>query len=259
MSVPLASREPFVRAEHHHVPVTRHDIRDYRITETPRPSLGRFVGEVPVSDLWLELRVAPDWIGAYRLKPRVGREPAIVEVRLLPFEENRLGVGRWSAEYLGWRAKGPRRPLTAAQWRSAAPDGPLVGKALSACAPVLTEKQRQIGFLGVEIPDSGTSTGPRRGRPARSDVHYAKIACRYDELESGSVSTDRRDVRGMLAEEYGVPVTTIAEWLRTARRLGFLTTNGQGRRHSEATAPARMKAEANGWQSGQPVRTARTR
>ena len=166
------------------------------------------------------------------------------------------------------RAKGPRRPLTAAQWRRAAPDGPLVGKALKACAKGLpayacanglTEKLRQIGFLGVEVPDAGTSTAPRRGRPARSDVHYAKVACRYDELESGSVSADRRDVRGMLAEEYGVPVTTIAEWLRAARHLDFLTTTGRGGRHSEATALARTKAEANGWQSGQPVRTTRTR
>ena len=223
---------------------------------------------MPVSDLWLELRIAPDWIGAYRLKPRVGREPAIVEMRLLPFEEKRLGVGRWSADFLGWRAKGPRRPLTAAQWRSAAPDGPLVGKALKACATRLTayacamgltEKLRQIGFLGVEVPDAGTSTAPRRGRPARSDVHYAKVACRYDELESGSVSTDRRDVRGILAEEYSVPVTTIAEWLRKSRGLGFLTTTRKGQRGSQATDATRTKADANGWRSGQPVRTARER
>ena len=54
-----------------------------------------------------------------------------------------------------------------------------------------------------------------------------------------------------------MPVTTIAEWLRAARRLGFLTKTKKDKRDSRATDAARTKVEANGWRSGQPVRTAR--
>ena len=146
----------------------------------------------------------------------------------------------------------------------AAPDGLLVRKALSACTTGFTEKARQIGFLGVEVPEAGTRTGPRRGRPARRLDFYAAIACRFEELESESVSTSRRSVRRILAEENLVhgrvpPITTVAEWLRAARRLGYLTPTTRGRRHSEATADARTIAERHGWRSGLPVRTARTR
>jgi hypothetical protein len=114
--------EPTLRAEYTHRPVTRADLKTYRPAGPLRPSLGRFVGEVGVEDLWVEIPLGSGWLAAYRLLPRPGREPFVAEVRILPDERNRPGPGEWSAAFRGRRARVPRHRLTTRLLREASPE-----------------------------------------------------------------------------------------------------------------------------------------
>lgn len=62
---------------------------------------------------------------------------------------------------------------------------------------------------------AGDESTPRRGRPRKyGPEHYARVARIY--LESASSPTSR------VADDFKVPITRAANWVRTARDLGLL-------------------------------------
>jgi transposase-like protein len=51
-----------------------------------------------------------------------------------------------------------------------------------------------------------------------------------------------RSTKALLARKYGVPISTITSWLRTARAYGFLEATSVGKRGGPATELAREVA-----------------
>src|SRR5688572_17617593 len=58
-------------------------------------------------EAWVEVPINKDWLAAYRMVIQGGAAPVIAEMRVFPNEPNRDQGGRWSAEYLGIKAKVP--------------------------------------------------------------------------------------------------------------------------------------------------------
>jgi hypothetical protein len=82
--------------------------------------------------------------------------------------------------------------------------------------------------------DSGSSTAKRQPleRPDRSDpeAFYRRVADAYqDVIGKTSLSGQTPKVAKVLAEEAGVPVTTVHRWILESRRRGFLPPARQGR------------------------------
>jgi hypothetical protein len=234
----MPREQPHLVASHDWIPVLRHEPLRSRLGPL-RPSLARYVGEAAREDLWLEVPLGSGWRAAWRLLPRAGRLPVLAELRIMPDEAGHP-AGEWSASVLGRRARAPKHALTARLLRQATPE-----RARHALAALVADLRRHPKADGLTasvaaffLPKS-TSTrkaGPRVGRPPKPARFYAEVAVNYHEIE-----IDRADggsTRAQLAALYGVPATTVAGWLRTARRLGFLTPTKAGSRHSVATADA---------------------
>lgn len=225
-----------MRAEYTHRPVTRADLKVYRPAGPVRPSLGRFVGEVGVEDLWVEIPLGHGWLAAYRLLPRPGREPFVGEVRILPAERNRPGAGEWSAAFKGRRARVPRYRLTTRLLRDASPEKHR--DTLRRLVANLTADTLRRGYFGVAPPATRPAPSAKPvGRPAKLRSFYATIACEYDDVEYGERDAGQ-STRKRLAERHGVPESTVVGWLRTCRRLGFLTVTARGQRGARATHAA---------------------
>jgi uncharacterized caspase-like protein len=80
------------------------------------------------------------------------------------------------------------------------------------------------------------------GRPAKPRPFYAEIACEYDDVEHVQRDDGRLSTRKVIAERHRVPESTVIGWLRTCRRLGFLTTTARGQRGARATTAALVLA-----------------
>jgi hypothetical protein len=223
-----------LRSEFEHHPVTVGQHRRYRLGPL-RQSLDRFAGEVLVENLWFVKPLGGGWIAWFRLAPRPRRVPMITEVRVIPLEARPLPGGEWMAALKGRRARLPHTPLTTRRFRGASPTEalPLIREHLARLAgPVL----RRGFFIGTPAPTPVHDTkGPGRARYPR--LHYARVAARYVALEETRGS--RRDsTLKTLAREYDVSYMTVVGWVRTARRLGFLTKLAKGRRGGKLTEAA---------------------
>ena len=187
---------------------------------------------------WLEVPIGGGWIAAYGLRhsgrPQ-RRRTRITELRIVPDGPNRKagqrGDGRRSQRFSFDRL---RRGVTERQFATclaATVDNAAAHRALAA-----------FGDPGQQLAAS-----PREGRgagrpPIHSRAFYARVALSYERIEHDDRREPQTSTRQALARKYGEPVTTIAKWLRVARRKGFLTKAKRGGRRSRATDLARETA-----------------
>jgi hypothetical protein len=182
--------------------------------------------------LWVETHVTPEWRAAYRLVPQKDGQPVIAELRVFPSEavpehvraEYEPGLrppGEWSASVVGSRAIVPAGGLTARLLRQvrmgqdsgymqALMKGTSLGQMAAEYGITLTRTPRPDN----EQPPSG---GPRRGRPPKPDLVYARLARDY-------VAACERSTQPVLdlAARSKLPAQRVRDMLHTARNRGLL-------------------------------------
>lgn len=90
--------------------------------------------------------------------------------------------------------------------------------------PVAADDLPEPTLAALETAES-LAAPARRGRPMLSDEHLAQVAYRYLAEASSGPGLIRR-----LAVEFDRPEPTVKDWIRQARRRGFLSPATSGRR-----------------------------
>lgn len=182
-----------------------------------------------VGETWVEVPV-PDapWITAYRLTSQRGRT-VIAEVRVFPQEHQmkRRRPGTWSGELLGERAKVPPGGLTVKILKSVRISEPHAAtgaflRYLADKAPGLFDSGGVLDQRGITRPRGKRSGGPR-GRPPKEERDLLRVAVSYvQEVGKGRGAAKR------LAHRLGRSRERVREWIRLARRRGFLEPTSRG-------------------------------
>jgi hypothetical protein len=221
------------------VPVTRVDVGRYRIAPGRLQPLRTafYAGEIDRKEVWYERPIDRHWRAAYRLHleyPGTKRARFVIaEVRVLPIERENQNPGEWSAAVLGQRARCPRGGIPArvmTQVRSRATLAAVqlhVQNALAHHGPAETALFLRLRKT-ADLPKQPAPA--RRGRPpARTMKEHQAFAKRWTEAERHR--TTRASNRRVMAAAYGVPETTIANWVRQCRRLALLPPARLGSRY----------------------------
>ena len=234
-----------VRAAYVWRPISGREAHRHGLKPKP-PVAGQIAGVVDVRELWIESELNSHWTVAYRLA--IDDEHALVsEVRIFPREQGRSTPGRWSAEWLGLKARAPAGGISTKLIRSVR-----LGHDVHALEPILKQARKQqpelfdlqhgwLGGLGL-TPYTAGHDGRRaskkaggRGRPSLSVDTYANIAGRYAAaVKKGS----RRPVLDV-AKQLRLAPATVRMRVSRARNLGLLESGTQGARGGKLTAKGR--------------------
>jgi hypothetical protein len=201
------------------------------------------IGEVRVPETWLEAPVGRDWIAAYRIAAADG-PPVIAELRVFPAEAGRPGRGRWSGEVLGTRSHAPRGGITVRLLRRLRPGQPLrfVSGLLQRLRTEAPETARALGWTLPPAPTPPSLPRPRRGRPGRTDLFYARVAAEYVHAVQAGSPYPVAD----LARRRRQPPARVRDMIHTARRRGLLSPHRRGVRGGELTDRANALLSGTG-------------
>jgi hypothetical protein len=182
-----------------------------------------------VPDGWLEAPLGDGWIAAYRLVLQDGH-PVLGELRIFPDDPRQRNArklpGRWRGELDGVTARVPRGGLSARLLRQVRPGFHVRHLTafldqLHRTRPELFTPGRGLASIGFTRP--GQRTGPRRGRPSRPAIFYARLAAAYvASIERGSLHPVRD-----LARRFRLQPSQARDAVHQARRRGFLTGSGK--------------------------------
>jgi hypothetical protein len=201
------------------------------------------VGEVRVPETWLEAPIGGDWIAAYRIAAADG-PPVIAELRVFPAETGRPGWGRWSGEVLGTRSNAPEGGITVRLLRRLRPGQPLrfVSDLLQRLRAQAPEAARALGWTLPPAPTPSSLPRPRRGRPGRPDLFYARVAAEYVHAVQAGSPHPVAD----LARRRRLPPARVRDMIHTARRRGLLSSHRRGVRGGELTDRAHALLRGTG-------------
>jgi hypothetical protein len=222
-------------------PVTGFDAAAHRLK--PRPFENRkFVGLVDAAEVWIEATLTNSWRIAYRIIPE-GRRAVVAELRILPVEVN-APAGWWTGHVPGAQPRVPSGGVTTKLLRSVT-----LGHDLQSLEKILQAVQSQYG------PDAFTANGPYdvskgfgplprqavkrprsgRGRPAQTDLEYARLAADYVRERQAAGNPILR-----LARKRRQKASTVRSAIARARSRGMLTeTPRQGVAGGDLTNQAR--------------------
>ncbi len=196
------------------------------------------VGVALTESAWLEVHLDSEWVAAFRMVAR-GGQPVVAEVRIFPTGSERRSAGEWPGEYIGNRATVPRGGITrrvlkqvrltdyGKEWER------IVNWIRRSHGSSIFKSQGLLGHPGFKEPVQPKSA---RGRPARPDAFYARVARAYVEAFKAQ---HRKPVTGA-AKACRLPPAQARDALHRARRLGLLTpTEKAGQAGGELTKKAK--------------------